>query len=56
MENNEGFLNHLISNDGSNESLDKYKAEFVTPPLKYGDMELLLGHHITFCFISSIKL
>lgn len=30
-----------IKNDGSNESLDEYKVEFVTPPLKYDDIELL---------------
>lgn len=30
-----------IRNDGSNESLDEYKVEFVTPPLKYDDIELL---------------
>lgn len=30
-----------IRNDGSNESSDEYKVEFVTPPLKYNDIELL---------------
>lgn len=30
-----------IRNDGSNESSDEYKVEFVTPPLKYDDIELL---------------
>ncbi len=30
-----------IRNDGSNEPSDEYKVEFVTPPLKYEDMELL---------------
>jgi len=28
-------------NDGTNESIDEYKVEFVTPPLKYDDIELL---------------
>ena len=28
-------------NDGSNEPLDEYRVEFVTPPLKYDDIELL---------------
>lgn len=28
-------------NDGSNTSIDEYKVEFVTPPLKYEDIELL---------------
>ena len=30
-----------IRNDGSNEYLDEYRVEFVTPPLKYDDIELL---------------
>ena len=30
-----------IRNDESNEPLDEYKVEFVTPPLKYEDIELL---------------
>lgn len=30
-----------IRNDGSNEPSDEYKVEFVTPPLKYEDLELL---------------
>ena len=30
-----------IKNDGSNEPSDEYKVEFVTPPLKYDDIELL---------------
>ena len=30
-----------IRNDGSNASIDEYKVEFVTPPLKYDDIELL---------------
>lgn len=30
-----------IRNDESHEPLDEYKVEFVTPPLKYEDMELL---------------
>lgn len=30
-----------IRNDGSNEPSDEYKVEFVTPPLKYDDIELL---------------
>ena len=30
-----------IKNDGSNEYLDEYRVEFVTPPLKYDDIELL---------------
>ncbi len=30
-----------IRNDGSNNSIDEYKVEFVTPPLKYEDIELL---------------
>ncbi len=30
-----------IRNDGSYEHLDEYRVEFVTPPLKYGDLELL---------------
>ena len=30
-----------IRNDGSHEPLDEYKVEFVTPPLKYEDLELL---------------
>ncbi len=28
-------------NDNSNENIDEYKVEFVTPPLKYEDIELL---------------
>ena len=28
-------------NDGSNNILDKYRVEFVTPPLGYTDIELL---------------
>lgn len=28
-------------NDGTNDNLDEYRVEFVTPPLKYGDIELL---------------
>lgn len=28
-------------NDGTNDSLDQYRVEFVTPPLGYGDIELL---------------
>lgn len=32
---------HPIRNDGSNTSIDEYKVEFVTPPLKYEDIELL---------------
>ena len=30
-----------IKNDGSNEYSDEYRVEFVTPPLKYDDIELL---------------
>ena len=30
-----------IRNDGSNEYSDEYRVEFVTPPLKYDDIELL---------------
>lgn len=30
-----------IRNDGGNASIDEYKVEFVTPPLKYEDIELL---------------
>ncbi|XBX08387.1 amidoligase family protein [Enterocloster clostridioformis] len=30
-----------IRNDGSNAPMDEYKVEFVTPPLEYGDIELL---------------
>lgn len=30
-----------VKNDGSNEPSDEYKVEFVTPPLKYVDIELL---------------
>lgn len=30
-----------IKNDGSNEPSDEYRVEFVTPPLKYEDLELL---------------
>lgn len=30
-----------IRNDGTCESIDEYKVEFVTPPLKYDDIELL---------------
>lgn len=30
-----------IRNDGGNAPLDEYKVEFVTPPLKYEDIELL---------------
>ena len=30
-----------IKNDGGNDSTDEYKVEFVTPPLKYADIELL---------------
>jgi len=30
-----------IRNDDSNASIDEYKVEFVTPPLKYEDIELL---------------
>lgn len=32
---------HPIRNDGGSESLDEYRVEFVTPPLKYEDIELL---------------
>lgn len=30
-----------IRNDGTSESLDEYRVEFVTPPLNYSDIELL---------------
>lgn len=30
-----------IRNDGSNASMDEYRVEFVTPPLRYDDIELL---------------
>lgn len=30
-----------IRNDGGNASMDKYRVEFVTPPLEYKDIELL---------------
>lgn len=30
-----------IRNDGTNEPLDEYRVEFVTPPLNYSDIELL---------------
>lgn len=30
-----------VINDGENESYDSYKVELVTPPLNYGDIELL---------------
>ena len=30
-----------IRNDGGNAPMDEYKVEFVTPPLTYGDIELL---------------
>lgn len=30
-----------IRNDNGNDSLDEYKVEFVTPPLRYSDIELL---------------
>lgn len=30
-----------IRNDGSDKSIDEYRIEFVTPPLKYEDIELL---------------
>ena len=30
-----------IRNDGGNDSMDEYRVEFVTPPLKYEDIELL---------------
>lgn len=30
-----------IRNDGTNAPMDEYKVEFVTPPLGYGDIELL---------------
>lgn len=32
---------HPIRNDGGSELLDEYRVEFVTPPLKYEDIELL---------------
>ncbi len=32
---------HPIRNDGSNAPMDEYRVEFVTPPLKYEDIELL---------------
>lgn len=30
-----------IRNDGTNQSIDEYRVEFVTPPLNYGDIETL---------------
>ena len=30
-------------NDGTHDDLDEYRVEFVTPPLKYEDIELLQG-------------
>lgn len=30
-----------VRNDGTNESLDEYRVEFVTPPLNYVDLDLL---------------
>ncbi|MCD8364709.1 MAG: amidoligase family protein [Clostridiales bacterium] len=30
-----------VRNDGSRESIDEYRVEFVTPPLNYSDIELL---------------